>query len=1021
MDDLKENSILENAIKSELVGLSILFVSVFLLSAFINGFDIFISWIAASGSFFLKNFFIGIIALSFGLIFFSVKRYLDLTNELRRRRQYQNSYERYKQYTEGISEEISEMVFFLDHEMRIKYLNKPALIRNPKAKGRFFYDTFTNFNYKIVEQFFQKAFRSQTMQKGVIWEKPKKDIHEGIKWNLTAIPVIDDYLETVEVIMIISFVSEVESNKPFRRSLESFVKNTDDAMILFDKENKILFWNNAAEKLYGYTSNEIAGSSINKIMKKDAGNHFFENENFANRTKSLRLSKGNKQKWVAFSRIPLINEQGVKNEYMDISCDISDIIEQEYLLEKKLNILESVPAVFQMSYCFVDDTGHIIVCDDHFTNISGLKTNDPISMYPGEFALTLNKKQSKYRFRTKRISNSFSGISGDLIYSNLIDEKNDHVNPDVLGAYLASSDKFCMLESESEGMMYISDHIKEIIKSNNCENPTQLLHLVSAEHKEKDAFISSQKFDHNTEIESELNKNGITEKYIIKNIAFSESGSKFRVVQFEKIELIKPEIPKTSENFQKIYNTLDFGVSVMKKNNITNTYTIVQINDYLRKVESMIGKKFMNKNMDTFVPVRKYSEKFRMLNRVLKTGEPESYEVLLKTDEGYPIKWQEHHLVKLDDNHVSVAMIDIDKTIQERKKQKEEVSYRNYLHSFKGIAYRLDLNMEPVFYIGSVYHIIGYSQNELADGTVDWTSLIHSEDRDIYLDYRRKVKSMPGNEYNIEYRIKHRNGNELWLQEHLHNTTDENGLLNYIDGTIYDITQRKIAELELKESRSVLRALTEHFESVRESEKKELAHEIHDDLGHALTVLKLDLAWVLNKKFIKEDTLHERIGEMSKQIDQIIKKVRYISTELRPSILDHFGIIAAIEWKTSEFQKRTAIRCRLSIQPIDIDIDEHTSTIIFRIFQEAMTNAARHANPSRIDISLFIEDHVLNLTVSDNGIGMKQESLINNKSLGLVGIKERAKFIGGEVFINSVVNYGTTITLKVPLKKQHIA
>lgn len=1021
MNKLRNSDQSENTYKQEIIGISIIFLTVFVFSAMFNGFDLLLHWISSSESYLLKNFLVAIILLSIALLFFFIKGYFDLSNEMKRTKQLEKNYERYRQYSDHLSQEINEMVFVLDHEMRIKFLNKQAMVRNPKAKGRYFYDTFSNFNYKLVEQHFQKAFRSRTVQRGIIKEKPKTDIHGGIKWSLTAIPILDIEGDTEEVIMIITFVSEIESNRPFRQALESYVNNSNLATIMLDADEKIIFWNKASEYLYGYNSSEMVSSSINKLILDNS--HIYKNPTslFKNNSKTtIRKTKSNDKKWIFFSRIPLLNRTGTDSGYMDVSYDITNIIEFEENMIYMIKFWESFPEAINITYCFIDDQRNVIVSDNTFFKISGLKKGDKLHTYTGEFVLELNKKQSTYKFMTKKLSIPLFNISGSWIYGVAYENNQNDINLNILESYLKSYDQLCFLESEEDGIVFISDSMKKAVENAGEKDPLKFLNIIKGKKFENDPMRTIDRFKINSSYEVQIPQNNTSVRYKIINIAFTEKASRFRAILFEKIEVIKPKPTIITEDYRKIYDALGFGLSIMEKDRTKNSFKIVKINKHLKKIEKQYDIKLLDEYMERIIPVGKYSEKFRTLNKVLKTGEPEHYEILLTDTDGKLMKWQTHNLFRLDDTHVIAAMIDIDKPIQEKREFKEEISYRNYLHGFNGIAYRLDLNLKPIFYIGTVLEITGYSLNELTNGDVQWASLIHKQDKDRYLEYRNRAISMTGNEYDIEYRIINKHNEELWISEHLQNTTDENGLISFIDGTIYNITKRKVAEIELKESRRVLRALTEHFESVREAEKKELAHEIHDDLGHALTVLKLDLAWVQNKKFIREDTLQERVLGMSKQIDQIIKKVRYISTELRPSILDHFGIIAAIEWKASEFQKRTAIRCRLSIEPSEINMDEHTSSVVFRIFQETMTNAARHANPSRIDVNLFIENNVFNLSVSDNGVGMKQETTKNNASLGLVGIRERAKFIGGEVFINSVVNFGTTITLRVPLKNQNI-
>lgn len=235
-----------------------------------------------------------------------------------------------------------------------------------------------------------------------------------------------------------------------------------------------------------------------------------------------------------------------------------------------------------------------------------------------------------------------------------------------------------------------------------------------------------------------------------------------------------------------------------------------------------------------------------------------------------------------------------------------------------------------------------------------------------------------------------------------------------------DISIRKKYEYDLKDSQEQLRNLAIHLQTAREEERKNIAFEIHDELGYALTALKLDLAWVGKKMDIKEESLITKSKSMAELIDTTINKVRSISTQLRPSILDHFGLIAAIEWQANEFQKRTAIRCKLNIEDIDFKFNDHYATAMFRIFQETLTNVARHAKASRVDVSFMKIEDQIELIVRDNGIGLPIEQLDNHKSLGLIGIRERAKSLGGNVVFNSQKGDGTTLILTVPFPKTKV-
>jgi signal transduction histidine kinase len=237
---------------------------------------------------------------------------------------------------------------------------------------------------------------------------------------------------------------------------------------------------------------------------------------------------------------------------------------------------------------------------------------------------------------------------------------------------------------------------------------------------------------------------------------------------------------------------------------------------------------------------------------------------------------------------------------------------------------------------------------------------------------------------------------------------------------MFDITDRKRFEEQLKNSHEQMRELAAHIEAVREEERTRIAREIHDELGQVLTCLKIDLAWVDKKlhsrnQAVRNDLLLKKITSMKDTIDTTVKVVRKISAELRPGILDNFGLAAAIEWQAAEFQSRTAIHCQLSSFPEDLDLDERQSSAIFRIFQELLTNIARHANASRVGISLRKRRGVLILEVQDNGRGITKRESLKTDSFGLMGVRERVALLGGKFSINGVEGEGTTVIIRIPL------
>ena len=227
-------------------------------------------------------------------------------------------------------------------------------------------------------------------------------------------------------------------------------------------------------------------------------------------------------------------------------------------------------------------------------------------------------------------------------------------------------------------------------------------------------------------------------------------------------------------------------------------------------------------------------------------------------------------------------------------------------------------------------------------------------------------------------------------------------------------------EKKVEERTSELRALTAHIQSIREEERKQISREIHDELGQTLTNLKLDLFWV-NKylngnsgSILELEKVISKTNLMTDKIDDSITTVRKIATQLRPSVLDNLGLIAAIEWQLKEFQTRTQIKCQFKNSIKNLEIKQDLSTAIFRIFQETLTNIARHSKATKVVAKLNSNKNMITLEIKDNGIGFNSSIINKTKSLGLLGMKERASMFGGNLDIETKKGKGANIILKIP-------
>jgi two-component system sensor histidine kinase UhpB len=344
-----------------------------------------------------------------------------------------------------------------------------------------------------------------------------------------------------------------------------------------------------------------------------------------------------------------------------------------------------------------------------------------------------------------------------------------------------------------------------------------------------------------------------------------------------------------------------------------------------------------------------------------------------------------------------------------------------------------DFNPENRFSLWSpqVFAIVGLPEKTpISEAAL--LRLVHPDDRQRIVRRIEKARDPARPErHEFEFRVVRPNGELRWLRD-TGRTIFGGGRPVRIIGTLQDITKRKHAEerlrqfteqlesrvenrtAELKSVQEQLRALTNRLHELQEQERAQLARELHDQFGAALTALKIDLYSTMRQWPDKLNGVQAKVKGMSDLIDDTLESLRRTAALLRPRLLDDFGLVAAIEWQCLEFERRTGVRCVINLPP-DLSLDRQRSTVIFRILQESLTNITRHAKATAVAVRLRENRGKVLLKITDNGVGISAEAICDHKSIGLFGMQERAYAFGGHVRFTSRGNQGTTVTVEIPL------
>lgn len=525
-----------------------------------------------------------------------------------------------------------------------------------------------------------------------------------------------------------------------------------------------------------------------------------------------------------------------------------------------------------------------------------------------------------------------------------------------------------------------------------------------------------------------LKKDGSVIDVEIRSNAIDFMGRKAKLVSAIDVTWRKKaedELRASNEKFKAIFESNLIGIIFSSIEG-----EIIEANDEFLKTVNY-SKEEIQKGLvrwDQITPAEYLARDFEKIKEAQINGFCTAYEKKYIRKDGQLVSVLVGFILIGENKDKAVAYIlDLTKLKEAERKRDELITQREELLK------RLQLQIEkmPVGYIitekdfkisfwnPAAEKIFGFAKEEII-GKDPYGMVISNSIKDNLEHQRREWINSRITSYNINENIT-KDGRTIiceWINTPMF---DENGNFKQLLSMVQDITERINQQEEIKRSREELRALASYLQSVREKERTAISRELHDELGQILTSIKMNLVLMgkeLSKHIKDQDVsfFEKEVEAMSQLLDRSVKSVRKIIADLRPEVLVNLGLVDSLKWQVEEFNLNSKIKCVLKHNCEDIHFSNDITTAVFRITQEALTNVKRHSGADFVIINLNCESEILTLSVKDNGTGITKLNKAKTKSFGLLGIRERAIILGGNLKIESLPGKGTELIVSFPLK-----
>lgn len=468
------------------------------------------------------------------------------------------------------------------------------------------------------------------------------------------------------------------------------------------------------------------------------------------------------------------------------------------------------------------------------------------------------------------------------------------------------------------------------------------------------------------------------------------------------------KIMESEEQFKQLFNNLSNGVAIYKPIEDGNDFIIEAFNKAGEDISGLSTELLLGERVTKAFPIVTSMGLLKKFQEVHKNGTPKNHSLIFYEDDRID-RWIENYVYKLPSGQIVAIFEDtsVEKKALESLKNNEE-DLRAILNTSLDVILLIDKNGKCIEANNIFCNLVKTSRDEIIGKLIsDFLEIgnLKIKKKTFRQIFKRK-------EYQI---FTDEAFGRIW-DFSLYPILDSNNEVTRLTIFAKDVTEKSIFEKKIKETNERLKNLTRYMNKVREEERKNVAREIHDNLGQKLTALNLDISWI--KQSIPEEVIDikEQFDPILDLINESIITVQKISTELRPGILDDLGLVNAIQWQSNEISRRTNLHFSLDLTSQEIELGDDVKTTLFRVFQEALTNIVRHAKASNVYVNLLIKEKKLIFEVIDDGKGILEKDINDFRSYGILGMKERVESINGEIqFIG--LDKGTKLLITIPIKE----